>query len=130
MKTSLLLFTFFCYFQITSVAQINIVSCAEADSLIRHHEGNKRFVIIDNRYVDAYNSGHIAGAINMDVNDEDIDEQINQLRKWRRTYLVYCTSHRRAGRFTEKMKAQGFKNVYYMREGILEWEAQGYPLVQ
>lgn len=130
MKFTLFFLASFCFVQMSIVAQVNIVSCAEADSLIRLYEGNKRFIIIDNRYVDAYNSGHIAGAINMDVNDEDVDEQISQLRKWRRTYLIYCTSHRRADRFTGKMKAQGFKNVYYMREGVLEWENQGYPLVQ
>jgi rhodanese-related sulfurtransferase len=72
--------------------------------------------------------GHIAKAINIDVEGMTFDGDIAKLDK-SATYAVYCHSGRRSGIAVGKMKEAGFKNLFNLTNGVLDWQGAGLPLV-
>ena len=66
--------------------------------------------VIDVRSASEYASGHLQGAVNMDVESATFPEQIATLDK-NGTYVLYCHSGRRAGIAADEMKAAGFTHV-------------------
>ena len=85
-------------------------------------------VILDVRTGGEYMAGHIANAINIDVEGMTFNGDISKLDK-SATYAVYCHSGRRSGIAVGKMKDAGFKNLFNLTNGIQEWQAAGLPLV-
>ncbi len=112
-----------------SEPQIYDITTEKALNLIQENAGNPDFVIIDVRTPEEYNVGYIEGAVNIDFNSEDIREQLNALDK-DKAYLIYCRSGRRSASARDIMSELGFKEVYNMSGGILEWESQGFPVVR
>ena len=66
--------------------------------------------VIDVRSGQEYASGHLEGAVNMDVESANFAEQIASLDK-NGSYVLYCHSGRRAGIALDTMKAAGFTHV-------------------
>ena len=66
--------------------------------------------VIDVRSAAEYASGHLEGAINIDVEANDFMDQIMKLDT-AGTYVVYCHSGRRAGIAMDQMKSMGFTHV-------------------
>jgi rhodanese-related sulfurtransferase len=85
-------------------------------------------VILDVRTGGEFMAGHIANAINIDVEGMTFDDDISKLDK-SATYAVYCHSGRRSGIAVGKMKDAGFKSLFNLTNGIQEWQAAGLPLV-
>lgn len=85
-------------------------------------------VILDVRTAGEFMGGHIAKAINIDVEGMTFDGDIAKLDK-SATYAVYCHSGRRSGIAVGKMKDAGFKNLFNLANGVLDWQAAGLPLV-
>lgn len=105
------------------------VTAGEGFELIQKNSGNVSFVILDVRTPDEFNSGHIKDALNIDVNATSFEQEVDKLDK-SKTYLVYCRSGRRSVDASEKMLKLGFRYVYNMTGGIIEWEAGGYFVVK
>jgi rhodanese-related sulfurtransferase len=85
-------------------------------------------ITLDVRSGGEYMSGHIAGALNIDVEGMTFDGDIAKLDKTA-TYAVYCHSGRRSGIAVGKMKDAGFAKLFNLANGIQEWQAAGLPLV-
>jgi rhodanese-related sulfurtransferase len=66
--------------------------------------------IIDVRTPAEFASGHLEGAINMDVEGGEFTSQVATLDKTG-TYLLYCHSGRRAGIAMDQMASMGFPGV-------------------
>ena len=79
--------------------------------------GQPTTVVVDVRTPAEYAAGHIAGAINIDVEGTTFDAELGTLDK-NATYAVYCHSGRRSGLATEAMGAAGFAHVYNLAGGI------------
>jgi rhodanese-related sulfurtransferase len=77
-------------------------------------------VVLDVRTAEEYQSGHIPGAINVDVQQEDFFRQINALDK-DRTYLIYCRSGKRSARALDILQQNGFRKSFHLKGGILKW---------
>ena len=90
---------------------------------------SQEVVIIDVRTPQEFNDGHIAGAINIDVASRDFNTQIATLDPTL-TYAVYCRSGRRSASASKDMTELGFTSVFNMNGGTLDWESEGFPLVQ
>jgi len=108
---------------------IEDVNLKEAYAIIVDNLSNPDFVIIDVRTPGEYASGHIEDAINMDFYAEDFDEQLDELDR-DKIYLLYCQSGNRSGKALDKMEALGFKEVYNMLGGIVNWERTNLPTVK
>jgi rhodanese-related sulfurtransferase len=84
-------------------------------------------VVLDVRTSGEFMSGHIANAINIDVEGMTFDGDIKSLDK-DAPYAVYCQSGRRSVIAVDKLKAAGFTNLFNLANGIQDWNAAGLPL--
>ncbi len=89
---------------------------------------NSGVVVLDVRTSGEYESGHIANSINIDVEAGSFENEIAKLDK-NAQYAVYCHSGRRSGIASESMQKNGFKEIHNLKDGIISWQAAGYPLV-
>lgn len=100
------------------------ISPEDAFTLIQENQNNPDFVIIDDRSTDAFNSGHIGNAINIQWGP-DFANRVRDLDK-NRIYLVYCRTG--CGATSQKMKGLGFIEVYEIAGGLDAWRAAGLPI--
>lgn len=80
------------------------------------------YILLDVRTPAEYQQGHIKGAILADINNQPAFlAEIEKLDKDKH-YLIYCRSGARSTSACLYMEKIGFKNVYNLKGGILEWE--------
>lgn len=78
-------------------------------------------ILLDVRTPAEYLHGHIKNAILADINaPADFMSVIETLDRDKH-YLIYCRSGARSTSACMYMEKLGFKNVYNLRGGILEW---------
>ncbi len=81
-------------------------------------------VVLDVRTPAEFAEGHLAGAINLDVNAADFRAKLGGLAK-DIPYAVYCRSGNRSGTALTIMKSLGFTSTYHLGGGIQAWTAAG-----
>ncbi len=108
---------------------IPTITPQEAYNLIQKSANNSDFVILDVRTPDEFNSGHIAGAVNIDYYSPEFRANISKLDK-NKQYLVYCRTGIRAEDATSIMLDIGFKKVQNLIGGITQWIQGGYPTLK
>ena len=113
----------------TRVADVHQLSALEAKTLIDHNRGKADFVILDLRTPKEFTNGHIAGAVMLDYYSPGFQKGLQQLDKSKR-YLIYCRTGNRSGRTLKLIDQMGFKSVYHLKDGIVDWNRQKLPLVK
>ena len=111
----------------TTTSNVPTITAQDAYSLIRENLDNPNFIILDVRTADEFNSGHIAGAINIDYESAQFTTDVSLLDKSKQ-YLVYCATGVRGAAATQIMVGLGFKNVQNIAGGITAWIQDGYPI--
>lgn len=89
---------------------------------------DKSIVLLDVRTPAEFASGHISGATNIDFESGTFASDIIKLDK-SRSYAVYCRSGNRSGQATALMAKDGFKSIFNLNGGIIDWQAAGNNLV-
>lgn len=102
------------------------ISPAEAYTMIQENLASDDFVFLDVRTTSEYEAGHIAGAVLLDFNSGNFENEVDLLDK-NNKYLIYCRTSNRSGQALSVMKNLGFMEVYDLDGGIVAWEAAGYP---
>ena len=82
--------------------------------------------LIDVRTPDEFSKGHLANANNYDWNGTEFDNQIAPLDKSEPVF-VYCLSGGRSSSAANKMRSDGFTQVYEMDGGIMKWRGANLP---
>lgn len=77
-------------------------------------------VILDVRTPGETAQGTIQGAVELDIQRSDFEEQIKQLDR-SKTYLVYCQVGGRSSRACEMMADAGFERLYNLQGGYSAW---------
>ena len=86
-------------------------------------------LLVDVRRIDEYRDGHIAGALNIPV--EQLAERYTALGVPRdREIVLYCASGRRAARAQELLEARGYDHVRLLDGSVNAWREQQLPLVR
>ena len=85
---------------------------------------DKKNTILDVRTEAEFKTGHIPGAINIDVNGPDFDKKVAELDKGK-TYLVHCAGGVRSAKACKKLEGAGFKELYDLAPGFKGWEKAG-----
>ncbi len=85
----------------------------------------ERRLVIDVRTPDEYAAGHIAGAVNRDVQAGDFDQALDHLDPTV-AYVVYCHSGRRSAIAAERMRTVGLDVLD--GGGIADMQAGGWTL--
>ncbi len=108
---------------------ISNITVDEAYRLISEKAGRADFVILDIRTPGEYLSGHIEGAVNIDYSSPAFKDDLKKLDR-SLEYLVYCRSGNRSARAMPVFSELGFKKVYNMTGGTVEWFSSGKKLVK
>lgn len=115
--------------QEASTQVLENVTPQEAFTLIQDNRDNPDFVIIDVRTADEVVDGYIENAINIDFYSAVFRDELDRLDK-DKTYLIYCRSGNRSGQALSIMDGLDFREVYDVSGGMIEWEAEGLPIVK
>lgn len=86
-----------------------------------------KLVVLDVRTLEEYKAGHIKGAINIDIRQDNAFSKIDKLNR-NAKYIVYCRTNHRSGIAVDHMMQSGFKNVYQMMDGFPGWAANKLPV--
>ena len=127
MKTKLLLpvlALLFCSFT-TITAQTKVeVNSKQVNSMLQK---DKKWIVLDVRSAEEFNSGHIKGALNIDIRQPDAFSKIDKLNK-NAKYIVHCRTNHRSGMAVEHMMQSGFKTIYQMMDGWSGWLTNNLPV--
>jgi rhodanese-related sulfurtransferase len=85
-------------------------------------------ITLDVRTPGEFNEGHIEGALLVDFESGNFENEIAALDKTK-TYAVYCRSGSRSGQAVKVMSDAGFTSVYNLNGGVIDWAGAGLPLV-
>ncbi len=83
--------------------------------------------ILDVRTPKEYSAGHIKGALNIDIFEDNFKEELGKLKKGK-AYLVHCASGRRSQRSVAMMEELGFEKIYHLDGGFIAWKEAGNPV--
>lgn len=98
---------FFAILALAIAATLALSACAPGADPI---SVGKDTIILDVRTPDEYNSGHLEGAVNLDVKAPNFLILLGQLPT-DGDYIVYCHSGNRSAQATQVMTTKGFTNV-------------------
>ena len=99
---------------VTDLGAADFVAQAQAEGV----------VIIDVRTAGEFNEGHIANAINIDVESMRFDAEIAALDK-DVTYALYCRSGNRSSIAAGNMSDAGFTSILNAQVGFIDLVASG-----
>lgn len=85
-------------------------------------------VVLDVRTPAEFASGHLQGAVDLDVRSADFSTRLAGLDKTL-TYAVYCHSGNRSATALSQMSAAGFTHAADLTGGITAWTGDGRPVV-
>jgi rhodanese-related sulfurtransferase len=106
-------------FAFKTEAQTKEVNAKEVKKILNTEKG---WTVIDVRTPEEFSEGHIPGALNIDIRQDDALTKIGKLKKDGK-YIVYCRTRNRSGVATDYMTKNGFKTVYQMIDGIGGWNS-------
>lgn len=110
----------------TTFSGIKMVDINEAYTLWK----GKKVIFLDTRPKAQFDTETIPGAIFLDADKLLEDPSLAKSLDKSKEYITFCSGVicRRAPGGALELKAMGFKNVRYLRGGMPEWKAKGYPL--
>jgi rhodanese-related sulfurtransferase len=105
------------------------IDAQKAYQMIGDHRGRAGFMIIDVSTPEEFDSGHIPGAVNMNLFSETFQADLDKLDR-ETTYLVYCRTGMRSAKTLSLMRDRKFLSVYNLFGGMKEWADGEYPVVK
>ncbi|HEY2624529.1 rhodanese-like domain-containing protein [Dyella sp. Tek66A03] len=111
-----------------SVAMATDVPLA-AEQLVQQQQTGQAPLLLDVRHTDEFRDGHIAGALNIPV--EELASRAGALGvPHDREIVVYCVSGRRAARAQETLLSLGYTHVRQLEGSLNAWRQRQLPLVR
>ncbi len=110
----------------TTATSVDVVNLGTAD-FDEKLKSTASKIVLDVRTDEEFNSGHLQGAINMNVNDPSFGDRLKQLDTAQPVF-VYCLAGGRSARAAEILKDMGFPAVYNMEGGVSRWTYENRPL--
>lgn len=87
---------------------------------------NPTAVVLDVTTPEEFSNSHLQNAINIDWNGEHFDREIKKLNPETPVY-VYCFSGARSASAASYLRDKGFKAVYELKGGLLQWRSEKLP---
>jgi len=101
----------------------SVVSPQELVGLMNH----SRAGVVDIREKEAFEQGHILGAINIRLSDMESKKKL--LNKYRsKPIVVVCQNGMSSSKAVQWLKKEGFDEVYILRGGIENWKIENLPV--
>ncbi len=108
---------------------VTVIEVNAANDFVTEHEDA---VIVDVRTPIEFEMSHITGSVNVAVQDEAFEDLVAELDP-NKKYIVHCTKNPSGGRSSralESMQKLGFKHLYSLEGGYVEWKDAGLPLTE
>ena len=86
-----------------------------------------KVTILDVRTADEFKEGHLKGAKNMDITENDFEAKLGTLDK-SKPVLVHCQAGGRSTRSLPTLEKLGFTQVYHLDGGFKDWVQAGKPV--
>jgi thioredoxin 1 len=86
-------------------------------------------IVLDVRTPQEYSRGHIANSTSINVADRSFASKVSLLQKDKPVY-VYCLSGSRSRAAADYLSKNGFKQVYNLQGGLMDWQRNNLPLEQ
>jgi thioredoxin 1 len=99
-----------------------------ADSFEKRTSENSNQQIVDVRSAEEFSKGHIENAFNINIDGNEFQQQVSALDKSRPVF-VYCLSGGRSSKAAAYMRKKGFKEVYELNGGLMQWNRLKKPVV-
>ena len=109
------------FFKTANVSEVSVERVKQA---IDTHE---HCIIVDVRTVGEYQRGHIAGSVNIPLDQIDASTMTAYQDKTIPVY-AYCLSGSRSIEAVQKLSALGYTAVNSMSHGVLAWRIKQFPL--
>src|SRR4030043_1557554 len=97
-----------------------------ADEVYKMLSSNKDYFILDVRSKEEFDSGHIEGAYLVPVSE--LENRLAELPR-DKPVIVYCRSGSRSTSAANILLDKGFKEIFNMAGGIIEWQSKGFPVI-
>ena len=118
-----------------SVVMNSLSACAdkgqagllEPRGFVTFIESNPEVVLVDVRTLEEFTAGHIAGAVNVDWEDDEFLEDFQGIVPASRPVALYCRSGRRSAEAASVLQGKGY-TVSDLDGGVLAWQKYGLPL--
>lgn len=116
---------------ITSFIITSVISCtAQSKTTLNADEfetaissKDSTIQLLDVRTPAEYSSGHIKGSLLADWNNQsEFNRRVSFIDKDKPLY-VYCLGGGRSAKAAEKLREEGYKNVYELQGGVNAWKA-------
>jgi len=104
-------------------------NCVVGPQEVSALKSNSEIVVLDVRTPQEYASGHVEGAILIDVTKPTFSKEIEKLDRDKK-YYVYCRTGGRSAHAQKIMKGEGFKDVCNVGGGVVNLQRQGVRLVK
>ena len=111
-------FTFFMFFS-CGLNDDTLINQVNSDELLDFIDINNA-VLVDVRTNDEYSSGYIENSLNIDYLSNDFSKNVEKLNK-NIPIVLYCRSGKRSSLSANKLSKLGFKEIYNLQGGILDW---------
>ena len=99
----------------------------DASQLLQRQQAGQAPVLVDVRGADEYRDGHIAGALNIPV--DQLASRAGVLGVPRDSEIVvYCVSGKRAARAQETLTSMGYTHVRLLDGSLNTWRQRRLPL--
>ncbi|MFC5684082.1 rhodanese-like domain-containing protein [Flavobacterium sp. MAHUQ-51] len=118
---------------LTLVILFTIISCQSQTSesiktikvtaFAKEIKSSKKPQLLDVRTPTEYTEGHIDNALNIDWQGSHFEHEVQKLDKNKAVY-VYCRSGKRSLKASEKLAELGFKKIYNLDGGFLQWTSE------
>lgn len=94
-----------------------------ADEFEQHMQ-QANVLLVDVRTPQEFVQGHLRGAVNIDIYSDNFLTRMQALDTTQ-TLLLYCQSGNRSKQALQMLSESGFKAVYDLDGGVLEWIKEG-----
>ena len=117
---------------LVSPETIDGATIVNAEGLIETVTQIPELILIDSRIIADRTEGFIEGSVSLPDIETDCDSLASTVPGLATPVLFYCNGIK-CGRSARAAKIAidcGYANIYWFRNGLEEWQAQEYPLVQ
>ena len=105
-----------------ALAGVQDISSRDAKALL---EKNRNVFLLDVRTPQENSQGKLPGTTLIPISE--IERRINEIPR-NRTIVVYCAVGSRSRSAADYLSKIGYKDVYNMKDGIVGWYRNGFPL--
>jgi rhodanese-related sulfurtransferase len=98
------------------------ITSIEAKALI---DKSRQVFILDVRTPQERSQGYIQGSVLIPI--DTIEKRIGEIPK-KRTIVVYCAVGSRSRAVSQALSGRGYQDVYNMKDGIMGWYRNGFPI--